>query len=176
MSRMRRSAIAAALTGLVLTGCSGSGEPEVESTFTPSPTSPSSSAAPTAEPTAASLGPEETVRAWVEAQNLALSSGSVGELKELSHKECRNCFATFIEPISDVYDAGGRYETKGWTVISTNLRGGNRPEVAVDVAVRIAGGVTHASATADPVSYPVDKRILEFRVAGGQVTRVEFVP
>lgn len=56
MSRMRRSAIVAALACLVLTGCSGSGEPEVGSTFTPSPTVSSSSAAPTAEPTEPSLG------------------------------------------------------------------------------------------------------------------------
>ncbi|GAB2773602.1 hypothetical protein GCM10027020_28640 [Nocardioides salsibiostraticola] len=167
MSRMRRSVIAAALTGLVLTGCSGSGEPEVESTFTPSPTASSSSAAPTAEPTEPALGPEETVRAWVEARNTALLSGDVSKVTALSDAGCEPCAAS-IQAIADIYAAGGSIESDGWKIVSSRVGAKSVDRAEIRVGLVYSPGVTVTEEGAPPVRFEESKRIATFRLTNGQ--------
>ena len=164
MSRMRRSAIAAALTGLVLTGCSGSGDPEVESTFTPSTTSRSSSAAPTAEPTEPALGPEETVRAWVDAWNQLLANGRREAIDELNATECPTC-TDLLDPIFGVYRQGGSIQTDGWSVVSARLKSESKSSSTVIAGVRYSSGVTFEREGAPGQPFAEESHLMTFRLA-----------
>ena len=76
--------VTALAVAAALVGCSGDPEPRVAPTEAPSVSaSPSSTPDPT--PTeAAELDPEQTVRAWIEAQNVALTTGDFRRLQSLS--------------------------------------------------------------------------------------------
>lgn len=112
------------------------------------------------------MGPEETVRAWVDAQNVALRTGDTADLRSLSSGHCRGC-DDFIKPIEQVYRNGGHYETAGWVVEAAKAHGDTDVPVEVDVGVTIAGGKTVLKAGERPISYETEKRILLFKVEPG---------
>jgi hypothetical protein len=157
------------LSVLALGACS---EDDPEPKFAPTPST-SAPTSPTTSPT--SVDPEHTVRAWIEAQNTALRTGETDDLKALSATSCRGC-SDFIRPIESVYEDGGHFTTKGWTVVTAEARPQTSAPVVVDVAVSIAGGETVIESGADPVVYGTDKKIMTFKVDDdGQGMKVTFV-
>ncbi|GAW49833.1 MULTISPECIES: DUF6318 family protein [unclassified Nocardioides] len=174
MTRTRTVITALSCLSVLALGACSDDDPEPK--FAPTP----STSAPTEASTspAVELDPEETVKAWVEAQNIALRTGETSGLKALSSSSCRGC-DDFIRPIESVYRDGGHFSTDGWTVVAARTRAHSSAPVVVDVAVSIAGGETVVRSGADPVVYETDKKIMVFKVdddgQGSQVTFVGFV-
>ena len=154
-----RPAIALAVSVIVLGGCSGDPEPKFSPPESASPTTVSSSPSPRRSP----ANPVATVRAWVEAQNDALTTGDTEHLKALSADPCKAC-DDFIKPIERVYRQGGYFHTQGWTVEAAKARPGSKNPFVVNAGVSIAGGKTLTKRGAEPVVYGPDKRIVVFRV------------
>ncbi|GAA4690079.1 DUF6318 family protein [Nocardioides conyzicola] len=156
----RTRAALTAFTLLSVLGLAGCTDDDPEPKFAPpsseAPTSPSTSAA-------AALSPEDTVRAWVDAQNLAMTSGDSTEVRSLGTSDCESCDG-LIDPIDAVIDAGGRFETSGWTVDRAKQVSDNSDETTVKAAVTIAAGRTYNSSDAEPVVYGVDRSILQFKL------------
>lgn len=149
-------AVIAAWGALLLgvTACSGSDpEPHVAAPSSSAPSSPSTS------PAAADLGPKATFSAWVQARNAALRTGDTSDVEDLSTGSCRTC-RNSIEPIKNVYDNGGHFDTAGWAVVASRVKSqsGNRAEVSA--AIRYAAGETVPETGADPVTYEVERHIV----------------
>ncbi len=163
VSRVVRRVAVGVVVGLLLAGCSEEDpRPRMAPTPSPSPTvSESPSVVPTPTEVPEVLGPEETVRAWIEAQNTALRSGDLSQVEALSARACHTC-RQLVRPIRDVYDAGGSFETQGWIVDAAKIRDPAATPVEVDAAVTISAGRTFPSSTEGPVAYKADKRILRF--------------
>ncbi|WP_218029510.1 DUF6318 family protein, partial [Nocardioides szechwanensis] len=139
-------------------GCSDDDrEPHVDPTPSTSTTT-TTSPTPDPTPTVAPLGPVETVKAWVQARNLAMSDGDVAPVRALSAPECQSC-SDLIDPIEKTYERGGHYETKGWRVVRTKVTSEDAAKVEVVAGLELGGGRTFHSPTADPVVYPSEKRI-----------------
>jgi hypothetical protein len=159
-----RWALAAFVASCLLAGCDDDDpKPDLpDPTPTVSSTAPTeASTSPTASPSA--LGPEETVRAWVEARNSALQDGDTSAVDELSAPNCRSC-EELNKVIREVYAAGGRFVTSGWRIDSIKMKGGSDP-IQVDTALTFAPGQTIPSAGADPVSYDEERHIVTFRLS-----------
>jgi hypothetical protein len=171
--RRCRAVIAAAAVLAALAACEDEPTPDIPDP-TPSSASPSpSESSPTSSPTPEVLTPEETVRAWVDARNQALQDGDTSHVRALTDPDCQACLG-LITSIEEVYEAGGRYETKGWRIKSLRVSGSERPKV--DTAMVIAGGTTINAAGEAPVTYPPDRRILVFRLhEDGEGFLVDFV-
>lgn len=160
-----RWALATLLAGCLSAGCSDDDpEPNIDSEPTPSATSSSAtlSASPTVSPTAV-LGPEETVRAWVQARNLALQDGDTAAVRKLSAADCQTC-DQHIRPIETVYAAGGQFQTPGWTVDRLKLLNAADSQAKVDVAMTMAAGETRQESGGEPTPYPEDHRLMFFRL------------
>jgi hypothetical protein len=110
-----------------------------------------------------SRSPEETVQAWVDAQNLALSSGETDALRDLSAQGCNGCdnFPTAVEA---VYDAGGSYQGGVWTLVNAHVQSVNENDATLTAAIRIGAGTTRPSAGADPVKYGEQNHLLKFEL------------
>ena len=163
--------IAATLLAVgLLAACTDDPEPKVEPSE--SPTRPTTTS-PTRPPE--ELQPTGVVRAWIDAQNEALISGDTAELRRISDPSCTTCLSGFVDPIEDVYAAGGHFETDGWRVTAAQSRESSSPTIEVDVGVEISGGRTYADSEAEPVSYETETRILLFKVRDQAVTFVGFV-
>lgn len=168
-----RMALGPLLALLVLAGCSGD-DPEPK--FAPTPTSSPTQASPS-EPSATPerRSPEQTVRAWVEARNEALQDGDTTAVEALSAKDCETC-QNQIDPIRQLYADGGHFETDGWTVVSSRLKSRSGPRAAVDTAIKYAAGRTIPEADAEPVTYPVERHIVVFKLTAiGGAWRIQFV-
>lgn len=153
----------AALTALTLiptllvAGCSDDDpKPKFEPPPSEAPSSASTSPAAAADPVA-------VVRSWVEAQNLAMSSGDTTEVRSLGTDDCKSCDG-LIDPIETVIEAGGRFETSGWTVDKADSVAGEGNKATVKAAITIAAGRTYNSADAEPIEYEVDHSIVEFKL------------
>jgi hypothetical protein len=149
---------------LLVAGCT---DDEPKPKFEPTPSETPSSASPTTSP--AALSPEETVRAWVDAQNTALRTGDTSSLAALSADPCNTC-DQFIDPIAQVYADGGSFRGGAWTIAAVKARPGGRSRTVVDVGIDIDGGTTQETSDSEPVEYVADKRIMQFRlvpVGGG---------
>lgn len=140
-------------TALLLVGCSDDPEPRVE----PSESA-SSPSAPTSEPPEA-LGPEETVRAWVDARNVLMLEGDAAPVERLSAEGCRTCRQS-IQPVKQVLRNGGRFETTGWTISTSKTRSIATAAAVVRISLVIPGGLTIPEAGADPVTYEQQRRTL----------------
>ena len=149
---------------LALSGACAGGDPEPKvAEPTPSDTAePSGSASVSASPTVQALGPEETVRAWVDARNDALRSGDTAAVDALSAKDCRSC-EQLNKVIREIYQAGGSFETRGWRIKTLMEKVGAIP-VQVDTALIFARGRTIPAAGADPIDYAQEKHIVTFKL------------
>ena len=121
VSRTRAALTALLLIpALLLAGCSDDDpEPKFAPPSSEAPTSPSTSAA-------AALSPEDTVRAWVDAQNEALRTGDTSDMDALGTPDCRGC-SDFSQPIRRVIADGGRYIGGEWSIDAAKARDGDGP-------------------------------------------------
>jgi hypothetical protein len=156
-----RAVIAAAavlLAGPTLAGCSGGDPvPKVE------PSSSDSGSASASEPPTAHLSPTETVRAWLMAQNRALHSGDVSELRGFAARGCRGC-GDFVRAITDVYNRGGYYRGGNSRLVGAQEKGPATGPVTIHAAVVTAAGVTVERRGANALRYGEDRAIMDFRV------------
>ncbi|MDQ4052603.1 MAG: DUF6318 family protein [Actinomycetota bacterium] len=166
--KLRLAATLLALT--LLAACSD--DPELRVEPSESPTSPSSTS-PTSEP-AQVLGPEETVRAWVDARNVLMLEGDATAVEALSAPSCKTC-RNSIAPLKEVHKNGGRFENDGWTVSSSRVRSETAARATVSVALVTSAGTTIPSIGAEPVSYEEENRIAVFRLAFNKGWRVGFI-
>ena len=171
-----RWALAALLATCLLGACSEDDpEPDIAD---PTASAPSSSATVSTSATVSAtpaLGPEETVRAWVDARNAALHYGDTSGVRALSASNCGSC-NEHIAPIEDVYEAGGTFDTPGWTIDRLKVVEQSGSKVKVDVAITMAAGQTTQQAGATPMPYPEDHRLMFFRLARQDaVWRISFV-
>ncbi len=104
------SRVLAALTAVLLlslTACSDSDEPAAEGS--------GDAGAPAYADNPGEAGAEQFVGFWTDTLNDATTSGETDELKSLATDECKAC-ADFAGQLDDIYAAGGRVESDGWTV------------------------------------------------------------
>lgn len=160
MARLR--ALVVALLVCALVACEDEPTPDI-----PDPTPSSSAPSPTESETSPSpsppeaLTPEQTVRAWVKARNQALQDGDTTAVEALGSTTCESCdFA--IQPIKDVYGAGGHFETEGWTLSGVTLVKETKRKAVVDAGLTYEAGRTIPEAGASPVSYEIERHIVEF--------------
>ncbi len=102
----------AALTAtllLSLTACSGSDEPVAEETGG------NDSGVPGYADNPGEAGAEQFLGFWTDTLNEATTSGETEDLKALATEECQAC-SDFAGQLDDIYAAGGRVESEGWTV------------------------------------------------------------
>jgi hypothetical protein len=173
---LRLAALLAAAT-LLAAGCSDDDPqprleptPSASLTESPSPTEPS--------PTTAPLEPVQVVKAWVDGRNTAMSQGDFRVVRSLSSASCESC-SDLIDPIEQTHANGGRYETVGWQVERARVTNTKSRAVEVTAGLKLAGGTTYASATAEPVVYQAEKRIAIFELTqtdgNWQVSLIGFV-
>lgn len=156
--RRARRAAACVVAALVIGGSSGcQGDPQPK--FAPSsPTISESSSDLTPRPdTAGPRSKSDTITAWIAARNDALSDGDVSAMTPFHAKDCRGC-AYLTRGITEVYQAGGFYETTGWEVLNMMKAGKSK----VDVRMRVPGGTTVNAAGEQPVHYDASVRDLRF--------------
>ena len=162
-----RAVIAAVVLLLGVTACSGD-DPEPKVAPTPSSSAASSDPSdPSTSPVAAALGPEETVRAWVEAQNEALASGDSTAVRALASPNCTSCDG-LIDPIDEVFSNGGHFETSGWAVDRAKRVSGSDDRATVNTAITIAGGTSYASEGAEALHFEAERSIVVFKLVRHQ--------
>lgn len=165
MCRRAGLLVVSVLLALVVSGCDG-GDPEPEFSDEVS-LSPSGSSSPTTSPspskTATPLTPVQTVRAWVKARNVTVQTGDTTEVYALSAADCDTCRDS-VEPVADVHDSGGRYDTHGWRVVKAVKDLDFRSNRSVIAALIYTAGRTWPSEGAEPVEYGVEKRLAMFEL------------
>ena len=177
MTRLRCALAALVVVG-ALGGCSDDDpEPKVDDP-TPSVSSgptESVSVSPTVSP---ALTPKEAVKAWVDAQNEALSTGSTDALRALAAPDCQGC-DDFPEPIEEVFAAGGSYEGGEWKLIHSNVESSSPSAASLTAAVTIASGTTIPEAGAEPVTYEAQNHLMSFELVpeggGWRFSAIAFV-
>jgi hypothetical protein len=160
-----RWALATLLAACLLGGCSEDDpEPKVGSDPTPSESSsmPTVSPSPTVTPTVV-VSPQDTVAAWIAAENEALRTGSTQALQDLAARHCRGC-DNFVEPIEKVYNAGGSYMGGDWTLVNSHVESASSSATKLSAAVQIADGTTIPEAGADPVRYEAQNHLMTFEL------------
>jgi hypothetical protein len=154
--------LTAALLSAVL-GCEDEPEPDIadptQSATAPSPSETESS--PTTSPTPEALTPEETVRAWVDAQNQALETGDTDRLRAFGTEDCVGC-SDYPDGIEQIYEAGGSFDGGAWTFVQGRARDLEDGVTRFSAGISIAAGTTIAAEGAEPVSYPAESRIFVF--------------
>jgi uncharacterized protein DUF6318 len=104
------------------------------------------------------------VRFYVATVNYATSTGDSKRLRELDDGKCVSC-AGIAKRIDDVYSAGGRIESTGWTVSSMTVVSGPPKTPLVDVGLSLPPQqVTKRSGTR-PVRFKGGRLPVTFRLA-----------
>jgi hypothetical protein len=154
---------------LLVAGCSDDDpKPKFEPTPSPSSTSPSSTATP-------ALGPEETVRAWVDGRNAALANGDLAQVLALTSSRCKSCEG-ILNPIRQVYDNGGSFDTAGWRIVASRIKSKKATKVTVSAGLEFAAGRTVPEAGAEPVVYDAEKHIVVFKlIESNEAWAVDYV-
>jgi hypothetical protein len=170
----RGLAVAAVITiiGTLASGCQSNPEPpplqSASSSPPPSPTASASAAAPTLP--AKAKGTSEAaakafVRHYIETVNYAMRTGETAYLSRLARPGCTTCNA-IVARIDEVYDAGGRLEGRGWSVLSLTFHPpGPQADVLVAVGVNIAPQITYADKRASPSHSAMSRGNLDFRLS-----------
>ncbi|MCD4527139.1 DUF6318 family protein [Nocardioides sp. cx-173] len=165
MDRVRLAALLVATT-LVAAACSDDApEPRVEPTPSASPTESALTPSPSSSESDAPITAVQAVRNWVAERNLALSSGDTSALRKLASPGCSTC-EPYVDLIEDVYEAGGEYNTTGWTVDrAKELKPGE-----VTAAITMGGGSMVPSSGAEADEYGEEKAIFRFRLTSDMDT------
>ena len=166
--RTRSLAVVGLVAALTLSACSDdSPEPrfEPESSSAAATTTPSSPTTEASETEPVGRTPVATVRAWFAALSMAMESGDLSAVKDLTSPRCETCNEQ-IDAVSGVYEAGGHYQPDGvgWQVVRAKRGSSTASEAQVTVALKLAAGTTVPSEGADPISYPVEHRIAELKL------------
>jgi len=165
VTRSPLAALALMLALMLALACAACNDDDPEPRFgPPESTSPAPTETETTSEPPDALDPQGTVVAWVEARNTALATGNVTQLQALSAPGCSSC-KDQIEPIQQVHEAGGHFETKGWHVKKSRVDSLSRSRASVSTALVLAGGRTVPEAGADPVEYAQEKRIAIFELS-----------
>ena len=162
--RGTRAAAALAALAVLVSGCSDDEPtPRVEPSVSPSPST--TPASPSGEPSdpPTPRGPEETVRAWVEARNHLVRTGDPSAVDALSSSDCATCEDS-TSPVEQIYLDGGHFETFGWRVSAIKVLSSDEHSAQVGAAVVYAAGRTIPSPGAEPVAYEVERHIAKFRL------------
>ncbi|GAA4725174.1 hypothetical protein GCM10023350_04550 [Nocardioides endophyticus] len=101
----------------------------------------------------------ETVRAWIDARNIALGTGDVSSVEALSAVGCTTCEDS-LEPIRQVHADGGSFDTAGWEVVSARLKSRSGGKARVTAAINYAPGTTIPKEGASPVSYGLERHMV----------------
>jgi hypothetical protein len=159
VTRTRTVITAFALASVLALGACSDDDPEPK--FAPTP----STSAPTAESTSpvASMGPAEAFAAWVDARNEALTTGDTAGAEALSAATCETC-RNSLDPIREIYEKGGHYETDGWTVVASRVISESDDSAKVSAGLKYAAGRTVPEAGAEPVTYEVERHIVQVKL------------
>jgi hypothetical protein len=137
--RSLRLALASLLAAAVLIASSGCSDDPSAPSLTAS-TQPVTSSSPTESETTSTKpqSPIKFVRAWVDAENVAINSGDVTPLLTFEAQSCFNC-KQLLKPIKRIYGAGGFIHSKGWRMEHANAvdSGGNSVLVTMLVATSV---------------------------------------
>ncbi|WP_193606529.1 DUF6318 family protein [Nocardioides lijunqiniae] len=180
MPHLRLAALLTAAT-LLAAGCSDDDpQPRVEPPPSATPTASPSPTEPTATSSApAALNPVQTVRAWVAARNVTLSSGDSKAVDALSTDACKTC-RDLVEPFVALYADGGSMKTTGWKVDNAKKRPDFEKSHQVFAALTFAGGETITQPGQQPEPFDPEKHILQFKLARTEglwrVADVVFLP
>jgi hypothetical protein len=74
------------------------------------------------------------VKAWVDAENVAINSGDVRPLLAFEAPSCFNC-KQLLKPIKRIYRAGGFIHSKGWHIARPNVVDAGRGAVLVTMLI-----------------------------------------
>jgi hypothetical protein len=166
---------AAALTAtLALTGCSAD-EPGASASTSPSASAAASDgASSSAEPSQAppdgsdlpgpsmpedartqnDVGAESYISYYIAVLNYATTSGDTERLRTLGTDDCDSCDA-LASAIEDIYDAGGRVETRGWALDNIVPQADTPPDrPQYQLVLKIAPQTVLPKADAKPKDYP----------------------
>lgn len=183
VKRLLRAIAVSGVLSVLLAGCSGDEpRPKMAPTTSASPTPsvpPSLDPTPTVVPTAPVLGPEETVRAWVEARNETLGSGLAASATLLSARDCKSC-RDLLSPIESLYADGGRVETRGWIVEKLRKRPDFGRSGQLLAAVKFSPGKTFTTSSAKPTTFAAENHIMQFGVIREsdtwRISQIVFIP
>jgi hypothetical protein len=138
--RSLRLALASLLAAAVLIATSGCSDNPSAAPTPPASTQPVTSSSPTESETTSTnpKSPIKFVRAWVDAENVAINSGDVTPLLTFEAQSCFNC-KQLLKPIKRIYGAGGFIHSKGWRMEHANAvdSGGNSVLVTMLVATSV---------------------------------------
>ncbi|QIG41565.1 hypothetical protein G5V58_01170 [Nocardioides anomalus] len=160
-----RLALAAVAAAVLLSACQDDdpepkvADPTPSATSVESPPSQTATTSPVAQP----RSPEETVRAWVDAQNHALASGDTTALRELAAEACQGC-DDYPDGIDQIVGAGGHFEGGKWSIVRARVQDADANPVRINVGIHIAGGMTVTSAGAAPTTYAPANRLFAFEL------------
>ena len=117
MRQIHRHALALGLV-LALSACGSDPEPQFEADPSPAPSEVTTSA-PVKEAweEKSDDGAIAFVEHWIDEFNAAVLSGDTTVLTELSGSSCTTC-ENFVSLTDDIYSAGGRVESEGWSIRS----------------------------------------------------------
>ncbi len=117
MRQIHRHALALGLV-LALSACGGDPEPQFEADTSPTPSEVTTSApAKEAWEEKSDDGAIAFVEHWIDEFNAAVRSGETTALADLSDSSCTTC-TNFVTLTDEIYAAGGRVETEGWSIRS----------------------------------------------------------
>jgi hypothetical protein len=101
---------------------------------------------------ASTSGPEELVRGYFEAQNVADLTGDTRELSDLSHDKCVTCRST-IHTVEQLYSAGGSIDYTGQAVSRIRIVEESPRRATVRFRVSYPAGTRVPSEDEEPVAF-----------------------
>jgi hypothetical protein len=156
-----RWALATLVAGCLVGACSDDDPKPDISDPTPTVSSTAPTEVTTSPTVAPSQSPEETLKAWVDAENEALATGSTEALRAFESAKCQGC-DDFPKPIEQVYAAGGSFQGGMWKLVNSHVEDISSTTAQLTAAVRVAGGTTVSQAGADPVHYKPQNHLMSF--------------
>jgi len=105
--------------------------------------------------------PEQTIRAWVDAWNSALSTGDTSGVRAFDATPCRGC-NELVGPVEQISAAGGAFQGGTWRVDGLKVVRDTGSQAKVNLGVDVAAGATTPSAGASSTPYPATKHLLTF--------------
>jgi hypothetical protein len=156
--RSLRPTLASLLAVAVLMATSGCSDDPSADPSLPASTQPVTSSSPTESETTSTKpqSPIKFVRAWVDAENVAINSGDVTSLLSFEAPSCFNC-KQLLKPITRIYQAGGFIHTKGWRMLRPVVSDAGQHQVLVTMLIRGSGETVKRSANSKIEHHHADR-------------------